>query len=228
MKSYDELIQLKTFEERFEYLKCPGKIGEDTFGYDRWINQKFYTSQQWRNFRNRIIVRDDGCDMALENYRIPDNELITIHHINPITVEDILNRNPAIFDENNVVCVRDKTHKAIHYGDLSSIGIMTGLDGDRYENDMMPWKNLEKGDKSVAKKKTQNNPELETGIVRVSALLNVRSTPEISNNIVDILSNGTQVAILDKSDSLFYKIQFCKIGEELKTGYVMKKFITTD
>ena len=131
MKSYDELITLPTFEERFEYLRCDGRIGEDTFGYDRWINQRFYTSQQWRNFRNRIIVRDDGCDMALENYTIPDREMIVIHHINPITLEDIINQNPMIFDENNVVCVRDCTHKAIHYGDLSSMGQIRGLNGER-------------------------------------------------------------------------------------------------
>lgn len=140
MKSYDELITLPSFEERFEYLKCPGKIGEETFGYDRWLNQTLYTSQQWRNFRNRIIVRDDGCDMALANHTIPHGEIIIIHHINPITIEDIVNRSPKVFDENNVVCVRHSTHEAIHYGDLSTTGRLTGLKDERFQNDMFPWK----------------------------------------------------------------------------------------
>lgn len=141
MKSYNELISLRTYEERFDYLKCPGKIGEDTFGYDRWLNQKFYTSQQWRNFRNRIIVRDNGCDMALADFVIPDREMIVIHHINPMTIDDIKNMNPMIFDENNVVCVRDTTHRAIHYGDLTTIGIVKTLIGERTPNDMCPWRN---------------------------------------------------------------------------------------
>ena len=140
MKSYNELITLPSFEERFEYLRCPSKIGEETFGYDRWLNQTLYTSQQWRNFRNRIIVRDDGCDMALANHTIPHGEIIIIHHINPITIEDIVNRSQKVFDENNVVCVRHSTHEAIHYGDLSTTGRLAGLKGERFQNDMFPWK----------------------------------------------------------------------------------------
>lgn len=140
MKSYDELITIPTFEERFEYLKCPGKIGEETFGGNRWLNQLLYTSHQWRNFRNKIIVRDNGCDMALAGYNIPNGETIIIHHINPITIADIVNRNPMVFDENNVVCVRYSTHEAIHYGDLSTTGRIVGLSQERFQNDTIPWK----------------------------------------------------------------------------------------
>lgn len=220
-KSYDELMELKTFEERFNYLKCPGKIGDDTFGYDRWINQKFYTSQQWRNFRNRIIVRDDGCDMALADYRIPDGELVVIHHINPMTVDDIINRNPMIFDENNVVCVSDSTHKALHYGDLSSIGIISGLDGERTQNDTSPWKILEKGEKTVATNK------MRIGIVHSNLLLNVRSAPEIDpGNIIDKLAPGTEVNVYRKiPNDNFYMIKYVK-GIDTYVGYVMQKFIT--
>lgn len=219
-KSYDELIRLKTFEERFQYLKCPGKIGEDTFGYNRWINQKFYTSPEWRNFRNKIIVRDDGCDMALKNYKIPDGEIIHIHHINPMTVEDILNRNPKIFDENNVVCVSELTHKAIHYGDLSSMGIIKGLSGDRHMNDMAPWKIKKEGGTADMKKSDKHEKR---GIVRTMLSLNVRKTPEMSHdNIIDVLHDGAEVTVLEATDPDFYKIKF---GGN-KTGYVMKKFIT--
>lgn len=218
-KSYDELIRLKTFEERFQYLKCPGKIGEDTFGYNRWVNQKFYTSPEWRNFRNKIIVRDDGCDMALKNYKIPDGEIIHIHHINPMTIEDILNRNPKIFDENNVVCVSELTHKAIHYGDLSSMGIIKGLNGDRYMNDTAPWKIKKEGGTADMKISDKHKKR---GIVRTMLSLNVRKTPEMAHdNIIDILHDGAEVTVLEDTDPDFYKIKF---GGN-KTGYVMKKFI---
>lgn len=227
MKSYDELLTLKTFEERFNYLRCPGKIGDETFGYDRWLNQKLYTSQQWRNFRNRIIVRDDGCDMALADYKIPDNEIIIIHHINPITVDDIINRNPAVFDENNVVCVRDSTHKAIHYGDLTSIGVTIDLDGDRSQNDTTPWKISKKGDNTVATKKVSESTK--TGVVIAPLLLNIRSAPDIdSDNVIDKLKNGTEINVYEKEpNSDFYKVKYVKDSKTV-VGYAMKKFIEVD
>ena len=224
MKSYNELLTLKTFEERFNYLKCPGKIGDDTFGYDRWVNQKFYTSQQWRNFRNRIIVRDDGCDMALANYKIPDNELITVHHINPMTVKDIIDRNPMIFDENNVVCVRDSTHKAIHYGDLSSIGVVVGLNGDRSQDDMAPWKLLGKGENAMATKKSTKPKRF--GIINTKLVLNVRSSPSItSNNVIDKLKDGEKVEILEMPNFDFFKIKYTGSDEKKHIGFVMTPFV---
>ena len=134
-KSYKELIQLKTFDERYEYLRIGGTVGEATFGGERYLNQILYTSHEWRTFRRDIIVRDLGMDMAMEGYEI--HGLIIIHHINPIDVEDVINRNPCIFDPDNVVCVSDRTHKAIHYGD---IGLLPSQPIIRRPNDHCPWK----------------------------------------------------------------------------------------
>lgn len=114
-RRYSELITLDTPEERFEYLRLNGRVGEETFGYQRHLNQELYSGSDWKRFRRDIIVRDNGCDMAL-----PDNEIggmIVVHHINPITAEDVESNSYKIWDPENVVCVSDRTHKAIHYGD---------------------------------------------------------------------------------------------------------------
>jgi len=137
MKSLSELLTLPTYEERFAYLQCQRLIGEDTFGYNRYLNQIFYRSPEWRNFRNRIIVRDNGCDMALVEYPIYGE--IMIHHINPITLQDIQERNYNILlNPENVVCVSKDTHNLIHYGDISPLKTMAY--GERSQNDMCPWK----------------------------------------------------------------------------------------
>ena len=112
IRTYDELITIPTFEERYEYLKLKSGVGVATFGSDRYLNQVLYTSPEWKSFRNRIILRDNGCDLAMEDRAIFGN--ITIHHLNPITVDDVVNRNPMVFDPNNVVCVSHNTHNAIH------------------------------------------------------------------------------------------------------------------
>lgn len=135
-KSYSELSKLKTFEERYEYLKINSKIGIDTFGYDRYLNQMFYHLKEWRNFRNDIIVRDKGCDLGIKGYEIDSG--IVIHHINPISVDDILNRNECLFDPNNVIACSDRTHKAIHYGSKESI---PKIPIERTKNDTCPWRN---------------------------------------------------------------------------------------
>lgn len=134
-KNYDELIKLKTFDERFEYLKLNGIIGEDTFGMNRWLNQKFYTSREWRNFRNKIITRDNGCDLGLDGFDIYGT--IMIHHIVPITYDDLLNKTEMILDESNVICVSFETHNAIHYGDIN---LLTRQSMDRKPYDTCPWK----------------------------------------------------------------------------------------
>ena len=134
-KSYSELMRLNTFEERYRYLRIGGAVGKETFGYDRYLNQILYNSQDWRNFRNPIIVRDNGCDLAF-----PDRELesrVIVHHINPITVEDVLNRDPKIFDPENVICVSHNTHQAIHYGDEN---LLYKNPVERKPNDTCPWK----------------------------------------------------------------------------------------
>lgn len=114
-KTYSHLITLPTFIERFEYLKIGGYVGEITFGSKRYLNQVLYTSDFWRKRRDKIIIRDDGCDLAFPGMDI--GGLIYIHHINPITIDDIKQRNPIVFDPENLICVSRRTHEAIHYGD---------------------------------------------------------------------------------------------------------------
>lgn len=115
IKSYSELNEITNYIDRFNYLKLNGRVGEDTFGYDRYLNQIFYKSPEWRHFRNGIIIRDNGCDLGCEGYEIEGTFII--HHINPITKKDILDRSPMLLDPENVITTVDLTHKAIHYGD---------------------------------------------------------------------------------------------------------------
>lgn len=117
IRTYSELITLPTFIERFRYLKLNGSVGMDTFGHDRYLNQILYHSEEWRRFRREVILRDNGCDLGCEDYEIHGRVLI--HHINPITVEDVIRRDPCIFDFENVISTSHNTHNAIHYGDES-------------------------------------------------------------------------------------------------------------
>lgn len=114
IKTYSELIKLPTRKERLEYLMLHGKVGEETFGNNRWLNQKFYNSPEWKEFRNDIIIRDCGCDLALEGYDIIKIPAF-VHHLNPITVDDVIYRTKKLFDKDNVVLVTKKTHDIIHY-----------------------------------------------------------------------------------------------------------------
>ena len=135
IKTYSELITIPTFEERFEYLQLKGSVGKDTFGYDRYLNQVLYRSPEWKRLRNQIIIRDDGCDLACDGYDIYDKVLI--HHLNPITVEDVLARSRKVFDPDNLVCVSHSTHNAIHYGNVDLL--VTGPI-IRTKNDTCPWR----------------------------------------------------------------------------------------
>ena len=119
--TYSELITLPTFQERYRYLKQSGIVAEETFGGHRYLNQAYYTSSEWRSTRNHVIIRDNGCDLGVEGFEI--NDKIYIHHINPITEEDILNRSRCLFDPENLICVSFNTHQAIHYGDESMLPI---------------------------------------------------------------------------------------------------------
>ena len=114
IKSYQEMIQFDKFLDRFNYLKLNGRVASETFGDQRYLNQTLYRSAEWKKIRNRVIVRDNGCDLADQTRSIYGN--ILIHHINPITISDILERNPIIFELDNLVCVSPMTHEAIHYG----------------------------------------------------------------------------------------------------------------
>ena len=135
IRTYSELITIPTFEERFEYLQLKGSVGKDTFGYDRYLNQVLYRSPEWKRLRNQIIIRDGGCDLACDGYDIYDKVLI--HHLNPITVEDVLTRSRKVFDPDNLVCVSHSTHNAIHYGDVDLL--ITGPI-IRTKNDTCPWR----------------------------------------------------------------------------------------
>lgn len=135
IRTYSELITFPTFEERFKYLQLKGIVGKDTFGYDRYLNQVLYHSTEWKRFRNEIIVRDNGCDLACKGFEIYGR--ILIHHINPITIDDVINRSPIVFDPENVICVTHNTHNAIHYGDENQL-IISPI--ERSKNDTCPWK----------------------------------------------------------------------------------------
>lgn len=134
-KSYSELILLPTFKERFRYLELGGKVGEETFGFQRWANQQLYHSSEWLRFRDDVIIRDNGCDLGVEGYEIAG--AVLIHHLNPITYEDVVNRAPCVFDMDNVICTQLSTHNAIHYGDES---LLIQMPTQRSRNDTCPWK----------------------------------------------------------------------------------------
>ena len=135
MRTYSELCKLKTFEERFRYLKLNGHIGIETFGFDRYLNQVFYTSPEWRNLRNHILSRDNGGDMGLADF--PINGRILVHHMNPICVEDIVERNADILNPEYLISVGHDTHNAIHYGDESLLRTKVLI--ERYPGDTDSW-----------------------------------------------------------------------------------------
>ena len=135
MRTYSELSKLKTFKERFEYLKLDGLIGEETFGWDRYLNQVFYKSPEWKSTRDKVIVRDNGRDLGVEGYDIFGK--IIIHHMNPMSLGDIANRNPDIFNTEYLICVSHGTHNAIHYGDVTQLNLGP-IEGTA--NDTCPWR----------------------------------------------------------------------------------------
>lgn len=135
-KSYRELIQIPTFRDRYLYLKLDGQVGSTTFGSRRSLNQMLYKFPEWRRTRNLVIERDKARDLAHEDYEI-SYQPAYIHHINPITIEDILNRDPKIFDLDNLITTTFDTHQAIHYG---SEGLLPKLPVDRFPNDECPWR----------------------------------------------------------------------------------------
>lgn len=133
--SYRELSRIRSFEDRFDYLNLSGQVGVDTFGYDRIFNQQFYHSSEWRRVRNGIILRDNACDLGVEGYEIRSR--IIIHHINPITLEDIELGSEALFDPDNLICVTKQTHDAIHYGTANTL---PKLPVERTPGDTCPWR----------------------------------------------------------------------------------------
>lgn len=134
-RCYSELKNLKTYTGRFDYLKCNGEVGFETFGFDRYLNQALYNSPEWKKVRREVILRDNGCDLGIEGYEI--NERVIIHHMNPITIEQVMDRDPVIFDPEYLIATTHRTHNAIHYGDSEQI-----YKGPRERKpfDTCPWK----------------------------------------------------------------------------------------
>lgn len=135
IKTYNEMILYPTFEDRFKYLKMGNRVGDETFGFDRIFNQMFYKSSEWRAARRRVIIRDNGCDLAIPDRVIFDK--VIVHHINPLTLEQIEEGGPELFDPRYLVCVSHNTHNAIHYGDESLL-VKTNF-VERKPNDTCPW-----------------------------------------------------------------------------------------
>lgn len=136
IRTYSELSKLKTFRERYEYLKLDGTVGEETFGFDRYINQMFYKSEEWKRIRNYVITRDNGCDLGIQDRKIVDS-VILVHHMNPITKEDIINKNEILLDPEYLITTIKPTHDAIHYSDESLLAEDLVI---RSKNDTCPWK----------------------------------------------------------------------------------------
>lgn len=136
IRRYSELCKLKTFEGRFEYLRLDGQVGKDTFGFDRIFNQRFYTSTEWRRIRDHVIVRDNGCDLGVEGHEIYGNRII-IHHLNPISLEDIERQSAYLLNPEFLITTIHNTHNAIHYGDES---LLIRAPIERSKNDTCPWR----------------------------------------------------------------------------------------
>lgn len=136
MKTYTELCRFSTYKERVEYLIIGGRVGDYTFGVGRVFNQMFYHSEEWKRARRKAIIRDNGCDLGLIGHEFVDNEPIYVHHINPLTIDDIKNASPLLFDPENLICCRFNTHQTIHYG-LIPPQVTPII---RVANDTCPWK----------------------------------------------------------------------------------------
>jgi hypothetical protein len=135
MKTYSELKKLNSFDERYQYLRLKGKVGETTFGFDRYLNQILYTSKRWKRTRNDIIIRDNGCDLGIEGQEI--HRHILVHHMNPISIEDVELDRDILYDQKFLICTTFRTHNAIHYGDPS---LLPQTPNERCQNDTCPWR----------------------------------------------------------------------------------------
>lgn len=135
IRTYQELIKFKTFKERYRYLKLGSKVGEEIFGFDRYLNQKFYRSAEWKRIRDYVILRDNACDLGIEDREI--NNRIIIHHMNPLTKYDVINQTEFLLNPDYMICTTKRTHDAIHYGDED---ILFGEFIERSKNDTCPWR----------------------------------------------------------------------------------------
>ena len=136
LRTYSELSKLKTFRERFNYLKLDGRVGEETFGFDRYLNQKFYHSQEWKQIRNYVITRDRGCDLGIDDREIIDDRVM-VHHMNPVDITDVIDKTEFLLNPEYLITVTNNTHNAIHYGDEELLYLDPIV---RTPNDTCPWK----------------------------------------------------------------------------------------
>ena len=135
IRTYSELSTITSFKDRFRYLKLNGAVGEETFGFDRYLNQLFYRSQRWRKIRDEVIVRDCGCDLGIEGYEI--YKYAMIHHMNPITAKDIQDESEYLLNPEYLITTTQRTHNAIHYGDED---LLLTMPVERTKNDTCPWR----------------------------------------------------------------------------------------
>ena len=135
IRTYSDLIKLPTFEDRYRYLRLGGRVGEETFGFERYLNQSFYKSKEWKKIRDEVIVRDNGCDLGIEDREIYGK--IIVHHMNPISIEDIIHRSEYLLNPEYLISTVKNTHDAIHYGDES---LLITMPIERTKNDTCPWK----------------------------------------------------------------------------------------
>lgn len=135
IRTYSELLRLKTFEERFQYLQLNGVVGKETFGFDRFINQQFYRSQEWKSIRDSVILRDNGCDLGIEGYDIYGK--ILVHHINPVLPKDIIDKSDFLLNPEYLITTTHNTHNAIHYGNEE---LLMQIPIERSRNDTCPWR----------------------------------------------------------------------------------------
>ena len=170
LKCYSELLQLTTFKERYEYLRLDGVVGEETFGFDRYLNQIFYNSQEWKDIRRKIIIRDNGCDLGLDGYEIRGK--ILIHHMNPIRQQDILLRTDLVLNPEYLIATTLSTHNAIHYGDEK---LLLTVPNERRKNDTCPWNCM---NLNIRKEPTQASRSL--GIIGSDTVVKVCDDESVS------------------------------------------------
>lgn len=209
LKCYSELLRLTTFKERYEYLRLDGVVGEETFGFDRYLNQIFYNSQEWKDIRRKIIIRDNGCDLGLDGYEIRGK--ILIHHMNPIRQQDILLRTDLVLNPEYLIATTLSTHNAIHYGDEK---LLLTVPNER--------RKMIHAHGGIRRKIMEGNKKPLMGAVVNCMNLNIRKDPTQASRSLGIIGSDTVVTVCDEeSVSGFYKV---KTGDGI-FGYCMSEFI---
>lgn len=209
LRCYSELLRIPTFKERYEYLRLDGVVGEETFGFDRYLNQIFYNSQEWKDIRRKIIIRDNGCDLGLDGYEIRGK--ILIHHMNPIRQQDILLRTDLVLNPEYLIATTLSTHNAIHYGDEK---LLLTVPNER--------RKMIHAHGGIRRKIMEGNKKPFMGVVVNCMNLNIRKDPTQASRSLGIIGSDTVVKVCDdESVSGFYKV---KTGDGI-SGYCMSEFI---